>query len=85
MAVSISYVLVNKLSNDCNGCLIKKLKLKSKLSKLNFYFLIENMHSINGENEKNKQFNALIFLTLSNDMWCCLERNPEFKNRDGLH
>ena len=38
---------------------------------------------MNGENEKNKQFNALIFLTLSNGMLRCLERNLEFKNREG--
>ena len=38
---------------------------------------------MNGENEKNKQFNTLIFLALSNGMLCCLERNSEFKNRDG--
>ena len=43
------------------------------------------MHPINGKNEKNKQFNALIFLTLSNDMLRCLEKNPEFKNREGPH
>ena len=38
---------------------------------------------MNGENEKNKQFDALIFLTLSNGMLCCLERNSEFKNWEG--
>ena len=38
---------------------------------------------MNGENEKNEQFNALIFLTLCNDMLCCLERYSEFKNRKG--
>ena len=43
------------------------------------------MHPMNGENEKSKQFNALRFLTLSNDMLCCLERNPEFKNWEGPH
>ena len=32
MAVTISYARVNKLYNYCNGCLIKKLKLKAKLS-----------------------------------------------------
>ena len=31
-SVTISYVLVNKLYNFCNGCLLKKLKLKAKLS-----------------------------------------------------
>ena len=40
---------------------------------------------MNGENEKNEQFNALIFITLSNDMLSCLERNSEFKNREGPH
>ena len=38
---------------------------------------------MNGENEKNKRFIALIFLTLSNGMLCCLERNFEFKYREG--
>ena len=38
---------------------------------------------MNGENEKNEQFNALIFLTLCNDLLCCLERYSEFKNRKG--
>ena len=37
------------------------------------------------ENEKNEEFNALIFLTLSNDMWCCLQRNSELKNKYGPH
>ena len=36
---------------------------------------------MNGEGKKNKQFSLLIFLTLSNDMLFCLERNYEFKNR----
>ena len=31
-AITISSVLVNKFYNYCNGCLIKKLKLKAKLS-----------------------------------------------------
>ena len=35
---------------------------------------------MNGEGEKNEHFSALIFLTLSNDMFC-LERNSELKNR----
>ena len=37
MAVTISYVLVNKLCNYCNGCLIKKIKIKSKTALRNFY------------------------------------------------
>ena len=40
---------------------------------------------MNGENEKNVQFSAPIFLTSSNDMLCCLERNSEFKNREEPH
>ena len=32
MAATISYVLVNKFYNYCHGYLIKKLKLKAKLS-----------------------------------------------------
>ena len=38
---------------------------------------------MNGKNEKNKQFIAFIFLTLSNGMLCCLERNFVFKNWEG--
>ena len=45
MAVTIFYVLVNKFYNYCNGYLIKKLKLKAKLSYLNLYFLIKNLHT----------------------------------------
>ena len=44
MAVTITYVLVNKLYNYCNGCLIKKLKLEAKLSLLNLIFLVKNLH-----------------------------------------
>ena len=40
---------------------------------------------MNGENEKNEQFNAPIFLTLSIDMLCCFEKNFKFKNREGPH
>ena len=32
MAVIISYVPVNKLYNYCNGCLIKDIKIKSKIA-----------------------------------------------------
>ena len=38
---------------------------------------------MNAEGEKNERFSALIFLTLSNDVFC-LERNSEFKNRGEL-
>ena len=40
---------------------------------------------MSAENEKNEGFNALIFLAWSNEMWCYLERNSEFKNREGPH
>ena len=40
---------------------------------------------MNGENEKNEQFNALIFLKLSIDTLCCFERNSlSFIRLDGL-
>ena len=38
MAVTISYVLVNKLYNYCNGCLIKEIKIKSKTALTKFLF-----------------------------------------------
>ena len=40
---------------------------------------------MNGKNEKNEQFNALIFLTLSIDMLCCFEINFKLKNWEGPH
>ena len=45
MVVTISYVCINKFYNYCNSYLLKKLKLKAKLSELNFYFLIKNLHT----------------------------------------
>ena len=38
MAVTIFYVLVNKLYNYCNGCLIKEIKIKSKIALTKFLF-----------------------------------------------
>ena len=44
MAVIIFYVLVNKLYNYCNGCLIKEIKIKSKTVLTYFFiFSIENL------------------------------------------
>ena len=38
MAVTISYVLVNKLYNYYKGCLIKEIKIKSKTALTKFLF-----------------------------------------------